>query len=240
MPQLLEIFVRAYELGCGAMIALHFSACGARTLPLSYEDAGADQAPSTQANPAILTGCVPTSSGFDPSTLAYSAGVPAVTGWYGSTLTIVTGAPLAGFTARRPDELVNNSAAQDPSFVYLRRGIDAVRLSGPCITVSSTTELADLITPHNSSAQSYVWGENSETGIRFSVNSRLRFDIRIVDFENEIALGWVELTPTENTMQTNFIFLGIGGGVAHDIQNTVYVDGIPGYTTPPVAIEVRQ
>jgi hypothetical protein len=29
-------------------------------------------------------------------------------------------------------------------------------------------------------------------------------------------------------------------GRAHDIQNTVYVDGIPGYATPPVAIEVRQ
>jgi hypothetical protein len=39
-------------------------------------------------------------------------------------------------------------------------------------------------------------------------------------------------------VQTLFVLLGQGSGVAH-LQNTIYIDGAPGCTTGAVTIEVR-
>jgi hypothetical protein len=54
-----------------------------------------------------------------------------------------------------------------------------------------------------------------------------------------VALGWVELTRVGATVQTLFVLLGQGDGVAHNVRNTIYIDGAPGCTTGAVMIEAR-
>jgi hypothetical protein len=124
--------------------------------------------------------------------------------------------------------------------VYLRHDVDAVRLPGPVTEASSSADLATISSAHNHSAQSYVWGSSSEDGIRFILNERLHYDIKIVDFENEVSLGWVELIPLGHTTQlATFVLLGVGGGVVLDIQITQVLDGVAGCPTAPITIEVR-
>ncbi len=246
--------MRAFEIVGSVVCGFLINACVSATPLVETEDPGASSSPSDQpssqrnptgaapeATPSAIfeSNCRATSNNVDTTTLSYGNTAPTESGWYGSTLTVVTDARSKGFRARRPTELVKNSAAQDPSYVFLRRDVDAVRLPGPTVVAASAAELAAMVTPDGAGTQSYLWGNSWEDGIRFTLNGRIRFDVKIVDFEDEIALGWVELVPTGNVLQTSFSFIGVGGGVAHDVQITAYVDDVPGCASVPITIEVR-
>ncbi len=229
-------------------LTLVVSACGARYTS-QEQDAGPDIAPSNQGGCQAANSTIPESglTGCDAAALATSAALaesPGVTGLCGQNNTtavfVVTTDSLSGFTVHASSDLINKPAAQDPSYVYLRHGVDAVRLPGPVIEASSLADLAAISSAHNDSAQLCVWGSSYECGIRFILNERLHYDIKIVDFENEVSLGWVELIPVGyTTLLATFVLLGVGGGVARDIQITPVLDGVAGCPTAPISLEVR-
>ena len=258
--------MRVYDLGSWVLGACWVAACGSRTLDESADPTGAGQGSSpgtggTPAGPADggASSVGPTSTvrlppGDSPRfettcSLAvtadsvpgsvYQGGVPAATGTTGSTLTIVSATSTAGYIVHRPGDLTSDPRAQSPSYLYLALGVDAVGLVGPAFTAFSAADLSALLAFDHPTAVGYATSPGFGEGIRFTVNGRLHFDLDIDDFEDEVALGWVELTRVGATVQTLFVLLGQGDGVAHNVRNTIYIDGAPGCTTSGVTIEVR-
>jgi hypothetical protein len=82
-----------------------------------------------------------------------------------------------------------------------------------------------------------------QDGYRVKVNERLTYVITIDDWEEEIALGTVELCLNNGNLTTTFVFAGLGvylgGGVAHDVTITPILDGAKGTSTTPITIECR-
>lgn len=82
-----------------------------------------------------------------------------------------------------------------------------------------------------------------QDGYRVKVNERLTYVITIDDWEEEIALGQIELCLNNGSLTTTFVFAGLGvtlgGGVAHDVTITPILDGSQGTPTSPITIECR-
>jgi hypothetical protein len=149
--------------------------------------------------------------------------------------------PLTGYLQMGPSAYLHDSRAGEPTYVYLDGGKDAVILPGPAVTYAATSvdvSAAQLTTCVNE--------ENAcmkQDGYRVKVNERLSYVITIDDWEEEVALGQVELCLNNGALTTQFVFAGLGvylgGGVAHDVTITPFLDGTAGTPTAPVTIECR-
>ena len=148
---------------------------------------------------------------------------------------------LVGYLQMGPSSFLNDSRAGEPSYVYLDGGKDAVILPGPPVSYADTSvdvSAAQLTTCVNEESSCL-----NQDGYRVKVNERLSYVITIGDWEEEIALGTVELCLNNSGLTTQFVFAGLGvylgGGVAHDLTITPILDGVSGIPTVPVTIECR-
>lgn len=148
---------------------------------------------------------------------------------------------LLGYTQMSPSALHNSAKAGDPSYIYLTSGKTAVILPGPAVSYGTSSldfSAAQLTTCVNEESAC-----NNRDGYRVKVNERLAYVITIDDWEEEAALGKVELCVNDGSLTSTFVFAGLGyylgGGVAHDVTITPILDGTPGTPTTPVSIECR-
>jgi hypothetical protein len=145
--------------------------------------------------------------------------------------------PLNGYEQFPPEQKMADPRAQSSDYVYLVAGREAVAIAGPAIPFaeSAVTVQAEGITVENPTAF-------SADGFRVSVNDHLFYQVRIEDFEHEVALARVELCPTGGQLQSRFVFPAtgeLGGGVAHRLTIEAMVDGISQASSPPLTVEVR-
>lgn len=158
-------------------------------------------------------------------------------------LTLETpGVTADGYEVYDPDELRDDPRAGDPSYIFLDYGVDAVRLPGPAFAVAAE-DLDSLFVIEDPSVDSYQWGDELwEDGIAVTVNPRLRFELKIEDYEDEVTpLAEVSLIDTGDAIESEFVIIANGrDGVAHNLEITAWIDGEQaGDPTPPVTIEMR-
>lgn len=148
---------------------------------------------------------------------------------------------LLGYLQMGPESLHNSAKAEDPSYIYLKSGKTAVILPGPA--VSYATSSVDFNTAQLTTCVNEESACNNQDGYRVKVNDRLSYVVTIDDWEEEVALGKVELCLNNGSLTSQFVFAGLGyylgGGVAHDVTITPILDGTPGTPTTPVSIECR-
>lgn len=116
-----------------------------------------------------------------------------------------------------------------------------MRIAGPSFAATDE-ELASLFVIQDAVVESYQWGSEAwQDGIAVTVNDRLRFERKIEDYEDEVMpLAQVELIELGGIIDSAFIMIANGrDGVAHDIEISALIDGIPGEPTSPVTIEMR-
>jgi hypothetical protein len=146
---------------------------------------------------------------------------------------------LTGYLQMGPSAYLNNSQAGEPEYLYLNSGKDAVILPGPPVTYG-----ADSVDVSAAQLTTCVGeGAGCPEGYQVRVNERLSYRIKIWDWEEEIALGKIELCLNKGSLTTEFVFAGLGyylgGGVAHDVTIWPILDGVTGTPTNPVEIECR-
>jgi hypothetical protein len=147
---------------------------------------------------------------------------------------------LSGYLQMAPSAYRGDSRAGDPSYAYLDAGKDAVIVPGPAVSYgasSVSTTGAQITTCVN--AETACLGQD---GYRVDVNSELAYVVRIDDWEDEIALGEVDLCMKGGTLTTQFVFAGIGGYLGGGVaQVSIMADlkGVVGSPTASVTIEAR-
>lgn len=163
----------------------------------------------------------------------------------GETRSHLYGAESGGLSIFDPDEKRNDPRANSPDYIYLLLGKEAVRLSGPSLSVQGENDATDLFEFRSPSVEvrteTLPEGQH-DIGIDVFVNERLTYRFTIDDFEDEGSIiESATLTLLEGTMHSEFVFAATGSpGVAHDLTIQALVDGIPsGEPTPPVTIETR-
>lgn len=149
--------------------------------------------------------------------------------------------PLTGYLQMGPSAYLHDSRAGEPTYVYLDGGKDAVILPGPAVTYAASSvdvSAAQLTTCVNEESACL-----RQDGYRVKVNERLSYVITIDDWEEEVALGQVELCLNNGALTTQFVFAGLGvylgGGVAHEVTITPFLDSTAGTPTAPITIECR-
>jgi hypothetical protein len=146
---------------------------------------------------------------------------------------------LVGYLQMGPSAYLNDPRAGKPSYLYLDGGKDALILPGFPVTYEAAS--VDVSAAKLTTCVGQASG--CPEGYRVQVNERLSYQIKISDWEEEIALGQVDLCLNNGTLTTEFVFAGLGvylgGGVAHDVTITPILDGVSGTPTAPVTIECR-
>jgi hypothetical protein len=146
---------------------------------------------------------------------------------------------LSGYVQMDPSAYLHSSEAQEPEYIFLRGGKDAVILPGPPVTYGAAS--VDVSAAQLTSCVGE--GAGCPEGYQVKVNERLSYRIKIWDWEEEIALGKIELCLNNGALTTEFVFAGLGvylgGGVAHDVTIWPILDGVTGTPTTPVVIECR-
>jgi hypothetical protein len=146
---------------------------------------------------------------------------------------------LSGYVQKDPAAYLGSSEAGEPEYIYLRSGKDAVILTGPPVTYGATSVEVSAAQLTSCVGE----GAGCPEGYQVKVNERLSYRIKIWDWEEEIALGKIELCLNNGSLTTQFVFAGLGyyegGGVAHDVTIWPILDGVTGTPTTPVDIECR-
>jgi hypothetical protein len=138
--------------------------------------------------------------------------------------------PATGYDIYGPEEITSDRAAQEPEYMFLIAGKDAVKVAGPEINGSQYCVVDN---------QKIV---KNESGFSVTINSHVSYIIEIDDFEDEISLAEVQLSLQGNTTTlSNFIFAAApdNNGVARNIRITALVDGIAVGSKDIGTIEVR-
>ena len=147
---------------------------------------------------------------------------------------------LIGYLQMQPGAYRNDARAGNPSYRLPGCGKGRGAVPGPAVTYGSSS-----ISASGARITTCVNAESAcldEDGYRVQVNSQLAYVVQLTDWEDEIALGEVELCMNAGTLTTQLVFAGIGGylggGVVHVTIVTI-LDGVTGAPTSPVAIEAR-
>jgi hypothetical protein len=140
---------------------------------------------------------------------------------------------LDGFSVYLPEEKMGDCRAGDSEYVFLVINEEAVVLNGPSIS-SDGTNIEDLF---NLDGEGIV--RTGDSGFQIVVNERLGYIVSIDDFELEVDLARVELTKTDDGIQSQLTFVATGSGVAHDVTITAEVDESSLQATSPTTIESR-
>jgi hypothetical protein len=133
-----------------------------------------------------------------------------------------------------PGERKDDPRAGEPEYIYLVESCEGVMVPGPSLAGSEIDQLFVL----DGASIAEQAGEPNQV-YRVSVNSRLAYNVLIEDYEGEIALSRVELTKSEDDIDSTFYFAAVGDGVAHDAMACVVLDGEKGDSSDPVTIESR-
>jgi hypothetical protein len=148
--------------------------------------------------------------------------------------------PLTGYLALGPVQYQKDPRAGEPSYVYLDAGKDAVILSGP-VTAYAATKV-DASAPKLTTCVNEEAACQSHDGYLVQVNERLSYLITIEDWEDEIALGQIDLCLNNGSLTAQFIFAGLRtcDGVAHEVTITPTLDNGKGIPTTPITVECRR
>ena len=135
----------------------------------------------------------------------------------------------AGYTMYNPEDITSDRAAQEPEYMFLIAGKDAVKVDGPEINGSQYCVVDNKEIVKN------------ELGFSVKVNSHVSYGITIDDFEDVIDLAEVCLNLDGEITKSSFIFTAspAGDGAAHNIKITAFVDDIAVETKDIGTIEVR-
>ena len=147
---------------------------------------------------------------------------------------------LHGYTIYKASEKVNDPRAQDPTFIYLIINQDAVRLTGPYLSVADAVNVNELFVVDNPKIQYINRRPYSADGIRVTVNAHLVYELYATDYEYEVKLARVKLRKENGMLKTRFLFAATSDGVAQDMQISVLVDGVKIRTATAFTIESRQ
>src|SRR5262245_8211036 len=137
-----------------------------------------------------------------------------------------------------PEKKMGDPRAQSASYVYLVAGQEAVAMAGPAIPFS-----APVLTVRDPGIAIDNPSPYAADGYIVFVNEHLQYQVRIDDFEREVALARVELCPTGTELESRFVFPATGelpgGGVAHELTIHARVDGLLQAATSPITVEAR-
>jgi hypothetical protein len=143
--------------------------------------------------------------------------------------------PLTGYQPMDASVYLNDSRARRAGYLYLDGGKDAVILPGPAVTYPTAS--VD-VTGQLTTCTNYESACLTEQGYVVKVNGRLSYLIIVEDWEDEIALGQVDLCLNNSTLTSQFVFAAtvIMGGMTH-VTITPILDGVSGTPTAVVDIE---
>jgi hypothetical protein len=145
---------------------------------------------------------------------------------------------LSTYTLVTVEERQNHPEAGEPEYVYLAGGQEAVTVDGPLLPADSGLSVLDgaAIQKHPEAAM-----EDSPYTFRVTVNPRLSFEVKFLDYDHEVELAGVKLIPQGTSLQSVFLFSGSPEqeGVAHGVRITPFLDGVAGAASALVSIESR-
>ncbi|WP_225411889.1 hypothetical protein [Stigmatella hybrida] len=145
---------------------------------------------------------------------------------------------LSTYTVYTVAERQGHPEAGEPEYAFLATGLDALKVDGPLLAADSGLFVLDGagIQKHPEAKM-----EDSPYTFRVTVNPRLSFDVKMYDYDHEVALAAVKLIPQGASFQSVFVFSTsqVDEGVAHDLVITPFIDGVAGTPTAPVSIESR-
>jgi hypothetical protein len=148
---------------------------------------------------------------------------------------------LTGYVQMGPSAYLNSPKANEESYLYLESGKNAVILPGPNVSYGASS--VDFSAAQLTTCVKEESACLNQDGYRVKVNERLSYVITIEDWEEEVALGQVQLCLNKGSLTTEFVFAGLGyylgGGVAHQLTIIPILDGTRGTPTTPVTIECR-
>jgi hypothetical protein len=132
-----------------------------------------------------------------------------------------------------PSGFQHDSRAGDPSYAYLDAGKDAVVLPGPSVSygASSIAVVSAKITTCVN-AESACLGHD---GYRVQVNDQLAYVVNIEDWEDEIALGRLELCMNAGALSAQLVFAGVGGYLGGGVADVTVVAIFNGATSAPTS-----
>ncbi|SEL12227.1 hypothetical protein SAMN05444354_10436 [Stigmatella aurantiaca] len=145
---------------------------------------------------------------------------------------------LSTYTVYTVAERQGHPEAGEPEYAFLATGLDALKVDGPLLAADSGLFVLDGagIQKHPEARR-----EDSPYTFRVTVNPRLSFDVKMYDYDHEVALAAVKLIPQGASFQSVFVFSTsqVDEGVAHDLVITPFIDGVAGTPTAPVSLESR-
>jgi hypothetical protein len=182
----------------------------------------------------ILGGLVPPGA----PALVHRAGLPCEDRAPGTAVVVLENGPgtLDGEQVYRAADRQGDPRAQDPAYVYLARGHDAVALAGPSFPADSALAQAG-------DGAGFSWADVAPLFtdvMTVRVNARLAYSVSFDDYEDEVTLARVEVWSDNDRIVSCFIFASHDGdGVVHDVTIAGKVDGAPRSRTGALSIEVR-
>ncbi|WP_245767752.1 hypothetical protein [Stigmatella erecta] len=145
---------------------------------------------------------------------------------------------LSTYTLCTVAERQGHPDAGEPEYAYLATGLEALKVDGPLLAADSGLFVLDGagIQKHPEARM-----EDAPYTFRVTVNPRLSFDVKMYDYDDEVALAAVKLIPQGASFQSVFVFSTsqVEEGVAHELVITPFIDGVAGTPTAPVSIESR-
>ncbi len=245
------------KLGLGILVGAWVVACGGAALepePDGGSGAGNGATGGTTGSGGLATGGSMGSGGSGGGSSTSTSHQPIVSGTVPANVMVgaATAAcqqnlrllnpaqSLSGYLIMSASAYQNDARAGDPSYAYLDAGKDAVTLPGQAAAYDASSISAagaQITTCMN--AESACLGQD---GYRVQVNSELAYVVVIDDWEEEIALGEVELCLSNGTLSSQFVFAGIaglwGGGVT-SVRIIAVLKGVAATATSPVQVEAR-
>jgi hypothetical protein len=144
---------------------------------------------------------------------------------------------LEGFTIHQPEDRMSDPRAGEPEYVYLVADEDAVEMDGPTITQDDGLDVQSLFIVDD---PRIVDTMIRETPFEIILNDQLLYRVVIDDFEDEIDLAKVDLTLMDGEVRSEFVFVGVGRGVAHDVTICAVVEDEIIRCSEPLSIESRR
>lgn len=145
---------------------------------------------------------------------------------------------FSGYSILSPDECTGNPDAGEPEYMFLIAGEEAVDVNGPSI---DGTQYCVIDNPSVTEVKPGYFEDEYTSGFVVILNPNLSYTVEIDDFESEVDLAEVRLSPDDGKTSSEFIFIAApgGDGVAHDITITAIVDDITIDIKTIGSIEVR-
>ena len=145
---------------------------------------------------------------------------------------------LSAYSILSPDECTGNPAAGEPEYMFLIAGEEAVDVNGPSI---DGTQYCVIDNPSVTEVEPGYFEDEYSSGFVVILNPNLSYTVEIDDFESEVGLAEIRLSPDDGKTSPEFIFIAApgGDGVAHNIKITALVDGTSVDSKYIGTIEVR-